>query len=210
MGCSIQSTNAFQTSSFRLMKNSRLYMAEERKTPEETDVDTLINDLVARKIDPVEFEKKIISKEVDIKSKKTQQEQEVLLATAAGGAIIGLFLGTIADLGVLNSDIPIYALPVFLSLAFSGASFYAASEASPEINKIAISYVGKPTLSARDKLIAEIFEAITRTQKNIENKKDQTIADIKNIPFAIKNSIIQSIQRIKMNIDKKIVSAIFI
>ena len=202
MGCSIQSTNAFQTSSLRLIKSSRIYAAKDNQK----DVDKLINDFVAKKIDPVEFEKKIILEEVNIKAQRSKQEQETLLATVAGGAIIGLFLGTISDLGLVDANIPAYALPSFFSLALSGASFYAAAEASPEVNKIAISYVGKPTLRARDKLVAMIFNASTSTLKRMENKKDKTIADIKNIPSLIKTSILQSIERTKTNIKNKIVS----
>ena len=89
-------------------------------SPETQELKELIKNLEKGSIPIDEFQKQVIKKEDSVKLKKSQAEKELILASATGGGVLGFFLGTLLDLGTLDYDIPLYALPLTTSSLLAG------------------------------------------------------------------------------------------
>jgi hypothetical protein len=92
--------------------------------PETQEVKELIKNLEKGSIPIDEFQKQVIKKEDSVKLKKSQAEKELILASATGGGGLGFFLGTLLDLGTLDYDIPLYALPFTTSSLLAGGIIF--------------------------------------------------------------------------------------
>ena len=88
--------------------------------PETQELKELIKNLEKGSIPIDEFQKQVIKKEDSVKLKKSQAEKELILASATGGGVLGFFVGTLLDLGTLDYDIPLYALPLTTSSLLAG------------------------------------------------------------------------------------------
>jgi len=125
-------------------------------------------------------------------------EGELLAATTIGGIILGIALGTLADLNLFDGDVPFYVAPLVLGSILGGGSYYATTQ--PEASSYATAYLGKPTLAVRDKVVENAQESVDSAKKAVNKKIYDTVTDIKKIPDTIKDSINKKIDETVLSI----------
>ena len=129
--------------------------------------------------------------------KRTNAENELILYTTIGGFLFGIAGGSLIDVSLIGSiEDPtlLLASPLVLGSLSAGGLYYASAKANnKQVANAAISYIGKPTMKARDGLISSAKGAVDDVNRGIQTQVDNTVADIQNIPKYIQQQIKKSI-----------------
>eukprot|EP01041_Mallomonas_annulata_P006431 gene6431-13001_t len=133
--------------------------------------------------------------------KSSTDLDEIVIATAFGGSLIGLVTGGLLDGALANGDAP--WAPLVGAAVAAGGSYYATTvDGIPR--DLSTKLFGQPVIRSKNSFIQFINRKVTEIKKSITNRIDTTISDIKNIPNATKIAAKTKADNIKSDIERKV------
>ena len=129
-------------------------------------------------------------------------ENEVAIATAVGGTLIGLTIGGLSD-GIWAGGGAPWA-PVLGAVSVGTGAYYTSTLSNSSISTVSNQLLGVPVIELKNRAILSVETAIDNARNSVKQKIKQVVQDIKALPSTVQKASGDVLDGVKLQLKRKV------